>query len=208
MRLPAPSQELTKLSRDQKPMRGRSGRTLLSAPWCHDLARSLQLQPAIAPLLPERAVAVQCTLFSKSPKGNWLLALHQDLSIPVRARVSCPECTGWSEKEGGIFVQPPIAVLESLLAVRIHLDPCPSHAGALQVVQGSHRSGRLGSAEAAEMRAARRETVVSVAQGAALLMRPLAARLLEGDTRCHRRVLHFVFGPRELPCRLQWAIAV
>lgn len=152
---------------------------------------------------------MQCALFSKSPEANWLAALHQDLSIPVSARVSSPECAGWSEKEGEIFVQPPLAVLESLLAVRVHLDPCPSDAGALRVVPGSHRSGRLGGVEAAKMRAAQGETVVSVAQGAALLMRPL---LLHGSSKAAqdttRRVLHFVFGPRELPCGLQWAFAV
>ena len=190
---------------------GRSSRTLLNTPWCRDLARSLGQQPAIAPLLPELAVAVQCTLFSKSPRGNWLVALHQDLSIPVSARVSCPGCTGWSEKEGEIFVQPPLSVLESLLAVRVHLDPCPSDAGALRVVPGSHRFGRLGlgGTEPAEMRAAQGETVVSAAQGAALLMRPLllhaSSKAAQGTTR---RVLHFVFGPRELPCGLQWALAV
>lgn len=189
--------------------RGRSSRTLLSAPWCHDLARSLRQQPAIAPLLPALAVAAQCTLFSKSSKGNWLVALHQDLSIPVSTRVACPECTGWSEKEGTIFVQPPLAVLKSLLAIRVHLDPCPSDAGALRVVPGSHRFGRLGGTEAAEILAAQGETVVSVAQGAALLMRPLllhASSKAAQDTT--RRVLHFLFGPRELPCGLQWARAV
>jgi hypothetical protein len=129
---------------------GRSSRTLLNAPWCRDLARSLRQHPSIAPLLPELAVATQCTLSSKSPKGNWLVALHQDLSIPVSAQVSCPGCAGWSEKEGEIFVQPPLSVLESLLAVRVHLDPCPSDAGALRVVPGSHRFGRLGGTEPAE----------------------------------------------------------
>ena len=31
---------------------------------------------------------------------NWLVALHQDLSIPVRERILNPECAGWSVKEG------------------------------------------------------------------------------------------------------------
>lgn len=43
--------------------RGRSSRTLLSVPWCRDLARSLQLHSAIAPLLAGRPVAVQCASF-------------------------------------------------------------------------------------------------------------------------------------------------
>lgn len=137
------------------------------------------------------------------------MALHQDLSIPVSTRVACPECTGWSEKEGTIFVQPPLSVFESLLAVRVHLDPCPSDAGALRVVPGSHRFGRLAGTEAAQILAAQGETVVSAAQGAALRMRPLllhaSSKAAQGTTR---RVLHFLFGPRQLPCGLQWALAV
>src|SRR4051812_114307 len=51
-------------------------------------------------VLPRGAVAVQCTLFDKSADKNWLVALHQDLSIPVPERVTHPDCSGWSEKEG------------------------------------------------------------------------------------------------------------
>src|SRR6185437_1783177 len=84
--------------------------------------------------------------------------------------------------------------------VRVHVDPCPSDAGALRVVPGPHRFGRLGGTEPAEMRAAQGETVVSAAQGAALLMKPLllhaSSKAAQGATR---RVLHFVFGPRDCP---------
>ena len=84
------------------------------------------------PLLPQEAVAVQCTLFDKSTDKNWLVALHQDLSIPVRERILNPECAGWSVKEGVVYVQPPVAVLESLLAVRVHLDDCGPESGPLR----------------------------------------------------------------------------
>jgi len=55
-------------------------------------------------------VAVQCTLFDKSADKNWLVALHQDLSIPVHQRILHPECSGWSEKEGVVYAQPPVRV--------------------------------------------------------------------------------------------------
>jgi len=116
---------------------GRAGaRNLLDVPSCQKLAATLKAHAQVGPLLPRGAVAVQCTLFYKSPEKNWLVALHQDLSIPVRERVPHPECTGWSEKEGVLYVQPPVAVLELLVAVRAHLDDCGSASGPLRVVPG------------------------------------------------------------------------
>lgn len=50
------------------------------------------------------------------------------------------------------------------------------------------------------------ETICTVAKGGALLMKPL---LLHSSSKSsglgQRRVLHFVFGPRTLPCGLRWA---
>ena len=80
-------------------------RNLLHDAWCLELARCLKGHAAIAAYLPVAAVGVQCTLFDKSSVKNWLVALHQDLSIPVRERITDPACTGWSEKEGVLFVQ-------------------------------------------------------------------------------------------------------
>ncbi len=77
-----------------------------------------------------RLSVLQCTLFAKSTENNWLVCLHQDLSIPVAERVDSPGCHGWSEKEGGLFVQPPASVLEGVLALRLHLDDCNERNGA------------------------------------------------------------------------------
>ena len=79
---------------------GAGSRTLLLDPLCRDLATRVRSDTRIAPLLPADPMAVQCTLFDKSPGKNWLVALHQDLSIPVRDRVQSRDCAGWSEKEG------------------------------------------------------------------------------------------------------------
>ena len=94
-------------------------------------------------LMPHDACAVQCTYFTKSSAHNWLVTLHQDLSIPVADRIDSEHCTGWSRKEGGLFVQPPSSFLENMLAVRIHLDDTDDESGALRVVPGSHAMGRL-----------------------------------------------------------------
>ena len=184
-------------------------RRLLDEAWCAHLAGALRGDARIRSLLPRNAVAVQCTLFDKSPTKNWLVAFHQDLSIPVSNRVNSPECSGWSEKEGHLYVQPPANVLEQLVAVRVHLDDCPAESGALRVVPKSHSQGRLDQGQAEALRLEHGETVVPLARGGALVMRPLILHASSKATSpVPRRVLHFVFGPPALPLGLEWRWAV
>jgi hypothetical protein len=163
----------------------------------------------LAGILAPAAVAVQCTLFEKSPGNNWLVCLHQDLSIPVQERVVDTELRGWSTKEGALFVQPPVSVLESLVALRVHLDDCGPESGALRLVPASHRFGRLDAKRAAALRDECGEVTAEVKRGGVLAMRPL---LLHASSKAvvpsFRRVLHFVFGPPALPRGLHWALAV
>jgi ectoine hydroxylase-related dioxygenase (phytanoyl-CoA dioxygenase family) len=183
-------------------------RRLIDVPWCNALARRRTRDHRLHSKMPIEAVPVQCTLFVKTIEKNWLVSLHQDLSIPVAERVSNPACSGWSEKEGRVFVQPPMSVPDTILAVRIHLDACDDSNGALRVVPGSHRLGRLTALEARKVRDARGETSVAVPRGGAMLMRPL---LLHASSKTSvdkvRRVLHFVFGPAKLPGDLRWPCA-
>jgi ectoine hydroxylase-related dioxygenase (phytanoyl-CoA dioxygenase family) len=181
-------------------------REMLAQDWCGELAQRLRQHPAIAAIIPTSHVAVQCTYFEKSLAKNWLVPVHQDLSIPVRERVEHPELRGWSEKEGSLFVQPPVALLEELIAVRVHLDPCGESDGPLQFVPGTHRSGRLDAAQARALKHAGPVVSCALDKGGALMMRPLALHAsskASGSSR--RRVLHFVFGPADLPCGLEWA---
>lgn len=184
-------------------------RAWLTHPWCQKLARSLKQHAALAGIVAPTAVAVQCTLFEKSPDNNWLVSLHQDLSIPVREQVADSELTGWSRKEGALFVQPPVSVLESLVALRVHLDDCDAESGALRLVPGSHRFGRLDVRQAAALRDGHGEVTAAVKRGDVLAMRPL---LLHASSKAmvpsFRRVLHFVFGPPVLPRGLRWATTV
>jgi hypothetical protein len=188
---------------------GAGSRRLLDEAWCTHLAGALRGDSRIRSLLPHNAVAVQCTLFDESSTKNWLVALHQDLSIPVRDRVDSPECSGWSEKEGQLYVQPPVSALERLVAVRVHIDDCPAESGALRVVPHSHREGRVDPSQAEALRQHHGETVVPVAQGGVLVMRPLILHASsKGTSLAPRRVLHFVFGPPTLPLGLEWRWAV
>ena len=184
-------------------------RSLLTHAWCRALAGTLRAHAGVGALIPAGHVAVQCTYFEKSVDKNWLVPVHQDLSIPVRARVEHPALRGWSEKEGILFVQPPAELLETLVAVRVHLDPCLETDGPLQFVPATHTRGRIDAAEASRLRRNGPVVTCAVARGGALVMRPLALHTSSkamGTSR--RRVLHFVFGPPELPHGLQWEHAV
>jgi ectoine hydroxylase-related dioxygenase (phytanoyl-CoA dioxygenase family) len=180
-------------------------RRLLDAAWCSELAERLMVHERLREVGLDGAHPVQCTLFTKSAESNWLVALHQDVSVPVAERVSDARFSGWSEKEDEIFVQGPVGVLQLLLAVRVHLDDCDERNGALRVVPGSHQLGRLKTGGVTAAREALGELVVPVPRGGAMVMRPL---LLHASSKSvisgPRRVLHFVFGPRNLPTPLRW----
>ena len=180
-------------------------RRLINRPWCREISDRLIRNARLSEALPADARAVQCTLFVKSTASNWLVSIHQDLSIPVAERVDNLDYHGWSEKEGELFVQPPVSILNDVVAVRLHLDDCNECNGALRVVPGSHRFGRLTAAEATVLRKAQGEVYVRVPRGGAMVMKPLLLHASSKiSTNNRRRVLHFVFGPASLPGPLRW----
>jgi ectoine hydroxylase-related dioxygenase (phytanoyl-CoA dioxygenase family) len=194
---------------DGLPLTGAGSRQLLQYEWCRQLALSVRMHSEIRERLPADSVGVQCTLFKKSPSANWLVALHQDRSVPVRDKVDSLQLIGWAEKEGGTFVQPPASMLRRMAAVRVHIDPCPVESGALRVVPGSHLLGVLSPAEAERIRRIAGEHAVPVRRGGALLMKPLLLHASsKAATSIQRRVLHFVFGPRVPPFGLAWQYAI
>jgi len=190
-------------------VRGAGTRELLVFGWVQDLAQQLRENPVVSSLLRNADCAVQCTYFAKSQSRNWLVALHQDLSIPVRRRVADCPCAGWSEKEGTWFCQPPTELLSNMVAIRVHLDDSTEQNGPLRVVPGTHRLGRIAPQEALEHRRRFGEASCTVARRGIVAMRPL---LLHASSKSigsvPRRVLHFAFGPALLPWGLQWKHAV
>jgi hypothetical protein len=73
---------------------GAGARDLLDFPWCIELAKLIHAHPSIYPLLPDDSVAVQCTYFEKSKEQNWLVPIHQDVSIPVREKIDHANLSG------------------------------------------------------------------------------------------------------------------
>jgi len=181
-----------------------NSRRFLDFAWCRRIAVHILRNPSIHDVLPDDALAIQCTLFDKAAENNWLVALHQDRSVPVRERVDHVALGAWSEKEGQLHVQAPDALLERLVAVRVSLDDCDERNGALRVVAGSHRHGRLDPERARKLRDRFGETVCAVNAGDAMLMRPLLLHASSKVTSSRRRVLHFVFAPSSPGYGLAW----
>lgn len=186
---------------------GRS-RSLLERDWCRALACELRQSERLAPFIPPGYVAIQCSLFAKSSDRNWLVALHQDLSVPVAACCDGGSPSGASIKDGVHYVQPPAALLEQLVAVRVHLDDCGERDGPLNIVPGSHRFGRLSPEESLHLRAVSGLRSCVAGRGDIVLLRPL---LLHSSSKAtgtsRRRVLHYLFAPAT-PQGLGWNIAV
>jgi ectoine hydroxylase-related dioxygenase (phytanoyl-CoA dioxygenase family) len=164
----------------------------------------------VEPLLGPRALLVKGMLFDKSEGANWGVFWHQDLSVPVRVPdpKHYPQLPGygpWTRKGGVVCVQPPADVLERMIAVRLHLDPCTSENGPLRVLAGSHRHARLSDADTADWTSTHEPIECLCDVGAAVVMRPL---LLHSSPKCttpaRRRVLHFEFAAEDLPSPLDW----
>lgn len=146
---------------------------------------------------------VRVLFFDKPPDQTWALPWHKDLTIAVRnnrlpsSGFRAPTC-----KAGVPHVEAPQKVLQSMLTVRIHLDEITEENGPLQVIPGSHRTGKelvLGPIL---------PRLVLSNRGDVLLMRPLLAHCSgrsHAATRRHRRILHLEFAAwPSLPDGYEW----
>ena len=170
------------------------------------LAESAGLRSLVQPILGEQAFPVRGILFDKTEGANWKVPWHQDVTIAVESRVDVEGFGPWSTKADVVHVQPPASILEKMLSVRLHLDPCGDENGALKVIPQSHREGRLPETEAARRAAEGPMAICAVDAGDAVLMRPLLLHASSAsESPKHRRVLHIDYASINLPDGLRWA---
>jgi ectoine hydroxylase-related dioxygenase (phytanoyl-CoA dioxygenase family) len=135
-----------------------------------------------------------------------MVAWHQDVTIAVRERREAAGFRPWSVKDGAPHVTAPAECLEQMLTVRLHLDDADEENGALRVLAGSHRFGRLSEERIDELTSELPQVVCCARAGDALLIRPL---LLHASGRSanarRRRVLHIEYAGFELPGGLAWS---
>ena len=190
---------------DPMDRRGGIRGVLETSPVLGSLARQGRPAELARAVLGPDARPVKATLFDKRPDANWKVPWHQDLTIAIRERRDLPGFGPWTVKDGIPHVQPPAEILESLLAVRIHLDAATPDNGALRVVPGSHTAGRLSKPAADLLRATHGEVACPVEAGGILLMFPLLLHASSpSEQPTHRRVLHIEYAGGELPGGLAW----
>ena len=169
------------------------------------LAESENIRCIIEPIIGENAKIVRGILFDKNPVANWKVPWHQDVVIALREKKEVAGFTAWSTKAGVVHAQPPVEILESILAIRIHLDDTDENNGALRVIPGSHKSGVLGDGEIQKFKENNEQITCTAAQGGALLMRPLLLHASSVATApTHRRVIHLEYSALNLPDGLEW----
>jgi ectoine hydroxylase-related dioxygenase (phytanoyl-CoA dioxygenase family) len=183
-------------------------RELLTMEAIQELCRSSQVSRLAETVLGDSAFAVSGTFFNKTPAANWKVPWHQDRMIKVQERFDSDGWGPWSTKGGVIHVQPPSSVISKVLAIRLHLDDCPSDNGALRVIPGSHRFGLL-SSEQTERLLKNPETICPVPKGGAFLMSPLLLHSSSpSNSPISRRVIHLEFAAHELPKPFEWRYRV
>ena len=161
------------------------------------------LRRLLGELFPAGCHLTKGIYFDKPAGSNWLVAWHQDLMINVAHRADLPGFGPWTAKAGWVAVQPPVAVLENTVTIRLHLDYCDATNGALKVVPGSHLGGVVPAETIATHTAT--ATVCAVPAGGAMLMKPLLLHASNRSTSNRpRRVIHLEFSAAELPEGLAW----
>jgi len=169
------------------------------------LCDSIQIREMAETVLGRDCFPVQAILLDKIPSANWKVPWHQDLYIPVRAKIDVPGFCGWSEKAGVPHVKPPANILDATLAIRLQLDDCDESNGPLRVIPGSHRNGELDAEAIRAWHEKVGHVVCLVLRGGALLLKPLLLHAsAPSKTPAHRRVVQLLFATGKLPGGLDW----
>jgi ectoine hydroxylase-related dioxygenase (phytanoyl-CoA dioxygenase family) len=147
---------------------------------------------------------VKSIYFDKPEQSNWFVAYHQDLTISVEEKKQVAGFDQWTVKNNQFAVQPPVALLENIFTIRIHLDDTDENNGALKIVAGSHRKGNY-RPETIDWNI-EQEVVCKVQSGGIMIMQPLLLHASNRTTNNNkRRVIHLEFSNQLLPGELQWA---
>lgn len=191
--------EMRQLVDGMPPVERAGTRSLLDDDRVAAVARDPRLRALVGPDF----FAVRALLFDKTANSNWGLRWHQDVSVALRDRHDVPGFDAWTVKAGVPHAQAPVALLERMVSLRIHLDDCGPSAGPLRVVPRSHTLGRL-DGDAVGNDPQYEHTCVAK-RGDVLAFRPLVLHAsASSSSPNHRRVLQIEWAQDELPGGLEW----
>jgi hypothetical protein len=207
-------------------------RNLLSADDVEALARHcdvgdkpgarLHLSDALSPLLgPGSAIArevakfgvdgapVRLVAFNKSDESNWGVPWHQDRVIALARNLECAGYSNWTAKDGVWHCEPPLALLEQMIFVRIHIDASDESNGAMELALGSHKLGAVPASSAGTIASTLPPELCRAGPGDVLIAKALI--LHRSQTALHasnRRALRVDYARRaDLEPRLEWSNA-
>ncbi len=175
---------------------GRAGyRSLLSVPEISQLAEDRRLTLIAQRFLGAKPVPYKAVLFEKTSSTNWLVPWHQDRVLPLADRNEDPEWGPWTVKEGIHFAHAPAWALNSVIALRIHLDDSTLSNGPLRVIPDTYRLGVLPQRRVVETAGAIPTVTCTAPRGGVIAIRPLTIHASSKST-CDRsrRVLHVEYA--------------
>jgi ectoine hydroxylase-related dioxygenase (phytanoyl-CoA dioxygenase family) len=176
---------------------------LAKIPALASLVFTEKLDAVLTSLFDEPYFLTKAIYFDKPSESNWFVAYHQDLSISVDRKEEVADYQHWTFKKGQYGVQPPLAILENSITIRIHLDDTEKENGALRVIPKSHRKG-IYRPETIDWKV-ETEHICEVEKGGIMLMKPLTLHASDRTTNGkQRRVLHLEFSSKQLAKPLQW----
>ncbi|MEM9014480.1 MAG: phytanoyl-CoA dioxygenase family protein [Pseudomonadota bacterium] len=144
--------------------------------------------------------------FDKTTSANWSLGWHQDRVIAVRERKAIAGYNKWTVKGGTIHVEPPFEVMENSITVRISVDPADHNNGALEILPGSHRLGKLSDSRSAALgEISEAKTLETNPGDIVFLSTPILHRSGPSRTSRRRRTIQIDYSWAPLPKPLEWA---
>lgn len=176
--------------------RTRAGaRHVLTVPVVRALATDPRLVNIAAHFVGPEAVAFRATLFEKSPTSNWLVAWHQDTALPLRSRIDDSAWGPWSVKAGVLYAHAPAWALETVVALRVHLDDSTAANGPLRVLPRTHLQGILTDEQIGQLATDTTAVDCVASSGGVVAMRPLTVHASSKSSEDNpRRVLHIEYA--------------
>ncbi|GGB31850.1 hypothetical protein GCM10011380_21550 [Sphingomonas metalli] len=171
----------------------------------HDADWLRPIEADVRPLLGGKARPVRALLFDKRGEVNWVLGWHQDRTIEVAEETAVPGFGPFTRKQGRLHVAPPIAIVEAMLTVRLHLDPVDRDNGVLVVAPGSHREGFIAEDRIETVIARCGEAECPAGAGEVwIYATPILHRSARSASAARRRVLQIDYAHLPLPGGLRW----
>ncbi|MEX0409400.1 phytanoyl-CoA dioxygenase family protein [Aquibium sp. LZ166] len=148
---------------------------------------------------------VRVVFFDKTPEVNWAVPWHQDRTIAVAERCEVDGFASWNRKNGVDHVEPPVWLLSRMITLRLHVDDAGAENGALDILPGSHRLGRVPAADVEQAVRAGVAVKCMAKSGDILAIRLTTIhRSVRSARPSRRRVLHVDYSPDDLPAPLRW----